>query len=535
MINQLSTSSARPAALIQLARTIDASQGEIRHQANQLEAAASRYLRNCTEYPTPGLDGLAAAIYDLCRQLTELQLWVVEVRNRFSQADEGNVWTDLSEGATYATANPGNFLRATFITIAALTAPRTPGEAAIRDLLKAWAWDWATFQLLKGIRRLDNASYVGGLKGMVCVLPLATPDLLAGGFVMTALIVVGQWPQLLAEPADPDDPLNLFARGFWVEVFSNTHKDRLLELAHHIEALDRQIRAEIGAFTAPRPPGAAERLDFRSDDRLNVSAEAVFGPPGQQPAPDGLLTPGMGSLLNGAHSLISGSLHEQVSMAETTPGNYVIGINGLSPENMTVTLNGLVSVIMTAYGSDPEANPYYRYVRERLFAYIDQIAPNSTLNLAGHSMGGGMIFLLMKDQAVLERLAAKGITFGSITTIGAVRPVNADEIPPPHLRSDLAHLFARAEIRHYVDTDDALALNVGAGHAGYANVIPLDNGVIDDPTAAHTGYTQESFQSLPPELQVLPYLVDPVTFQLYERTPPPPPPIEEPPTIILAA
>lgn len=536
MINKLSTSSARPAALAQLARAIEASQGEIRHQANQLEAAVSRYLRTCAEYPTPGLDGLAAEIYELCRQQTELQLWVAEVRNRFSRADEGGVWTEIAKLVAYAGTSPRNAARVGFAVIGGVAALRSPGEAQLRALLKDLTLSWATYQLERSLALIDGGSYVGGPYGALVVLPLALPGLLGGGFTVATLTVVDAWPRVLWSAEDADDIVHLFDQGLWITAVGANDPDRLRPIFKHLEAIDRQLRAHIGAFTEPRPPGQAERPGLHPDGRLDVTATDMFEDKYRLERPDGTFLSSVGALLNGDHSLISGYLGEQVSMAEVTPGSYVIGINGLSPENMTVAPNGLVSVGATAFGGDPQANPYYRHVRERFTAYIEQLPPNSTLHLAGHSMGGGMIFLLLNDPAMQELLLARGVTLGSVTTLGAVRPDPPnDMIPPRQLRAEAARLFDGAEIRHYVDTDDALALNVGAGHAGYADVIMLDNGTIDAAVEAHITYDLASFAGLPPDLQVLPFATDPAAFRLFPRVPPPPPPVEEPPTIILAA
>lgn len=536
MINKLSTSSARPEALVQLARTIEASQGEIRHQANQLDAAVSRYLATCTEYRTPGLDGLTAEIYELCRQLTELQLWVVEVRNRFSRADETSAWLGMVGLGRYVGANPRAAAQVGFAILGVVTAPRSPGEAQQRALLNDLTLAWATYQLQRSLALLDGATYVAGPYGALVVLPLALPGLLSGGFTIAALTVVGAWPRVLSSAEDADDIVHLFDHSFWRTVVGENDPERLRPIFGHIEAIDRQLRAHIGAFTAPRPPDQAERPSLHPDGRLDVAATDMFADKYRLERPDGTFLSSVGALLNGNHSPISGYLGEQVSMAELSPGSYVIGINGLSPENMTVAPNGLIAVHATAFDGDREANPYYRHVRERFTTYIEQLPPNSTLHLAGHSMGGGMIFLLLNDPAMQDLLLARGVTLGSVTTLGAVRPDPPnDAIPPRQLRAEAARLFDGAEIRHYVDSDDALARNVGAGHAGYPDVIMLDNGTIDASVTAHTTYDLESFADLPPDLQVLPFATDPATFRLFPRVPPPPPPIEEPPTIVLAA
>jgi hypothetical protein len=76
-------------------------------------------------------------------------------------------------------------------------------------------------------------------------------------------------------------------------------------------------------------------------------------------------------------------------------------------------------------------------------------------------------------------------------------------------------------VRIYVDKEDKLALNVGAGHMDGANqampnVSMLDNGNLDGATTAHTSYySRAGYAGLPRELQGLPFHVDPRYWEHY--------------------
>jgi hypothetical protein len=76
--------------------------------------------------------------------------------------------------------------------------------------------------------------------------------------------------------------------------------------------------------------------------------------------------------------------------------------------------------------------------------------------------------------------------------------------------------------RHYVDPDDQLAMNVGAGHNSYPGVVFIDNGVFTNPTAAHSGYADADYSALPDGLDRLPYTVDPAHYAVYRLDPPGP-------------
>jgi pimeloyl-ACP methyl ester carboxylesterase len=159
-----------------------------------------------------------------------------------------------------------------------------------------------------------------------------------------------------------------------------------------------------------------------------------------------------------------------------------------------------------------EGNHYYAEVKARFLAALRAIPPGSTLHLQGHSMGGGMCFLLRSDPEVRRALAAAGIVVGTLITFGAVRPkgqAGRDKYNEPGPFASLAE-------RHYVNLDDSLALNVGAGHADYPDVITLANHRIDEPSQAHNGYGQpENYVDLPPDLLELPYLIDPASYEVY--------------------
>jgi hypothetical protein len=192
-------------------------------------------------------------------------------------------------------------------------------------------------------------------------------------------------------------------------------------------------------------------------------------------------------------------------------GDYRISIAGLDPQQPGA-LNNFEAVALTA-GGVAEGNHYYEEVRARFLADLERIPPGSVLHLQGHSMGGGMCMLLRDDPLVQAQLSAAGVVVGSLITFGAVRPAGAAGVGQRRERGDP---FAHAEERHYVNSDDSLARNVGAGHAGRANVILLDNGAVDEPAAAHGNYDDPAiYAGLPPELQRMPLEVDPESHTVY--------------------
>jgi hypothetical protein len=304
---------------------------------------------------------------------------------------------------------------------------------------------------------------------------------------------------------------------FWDLAFHKVAPDLLLELAAEIEQLKRRTCADVGGCAKPRPPGFAEDTLTPLD---------VFPGAQKNPATGDLTLPAW-TIMAGGHSAISPYQNEQISSMQIGEHEHLFAICGLDLENMPGSPNGLYAVIQTAYEADPMQNAYYRLVRERFLSYLDEIPPGDTLNIAGHSMGGGMTMLLLNDPQIQSALLNGGYTLKSVTLYGAVRPQDLRfNGVPPTTPSELAPaLFAGTEVRLYIDPEDRLAMNVGAGHLTgeglpMPNVYFVDNGELSGGVEAHTSYDRpEKYADLPADLQVLPFQVDEQSFD-HARMPP---------------
>lgn len=298
-------------------------------------------------------------------------------------------------------------------------------------------------------------------------------------------------------PKGPGDYVDLAQQAFWEQVFR--HTDPAIRLA---------IAAQIDTF------------NLRFSEYLRLVPAAHMPPQPYVPV----------NTVHGAYTAISYAAGEQVVLERlNAEGAYRLSVAGLDPSKPGAP-NNLAAVMQTA---DYRAYQYYYYlyVRERLFAAIERIPPGSELHLQGHSMGGGMVLLLREDPEVWRRLREAQITVPSLTIYGAVVPTYADL--RPQLPDDSA--FANATLRAYVHTSDSLALNVGAGYEGYAEVLMVGGLEIDAPAAAHVDYASEdNYRDLPDELKVLPYTIDPAAYErtIPLRAPIPDVPEEEPPVVI---
>jgi hypothetical protein len=132
-------------------------------------------------------------------------------------------------------------------------------------------------------------------------------------------------------------------------------------------------------------------------------------------------------------------------------------------------------------------------------------------------MGGGMAMMLLNDPEVQAALISGRYTLRSVVLYGAVRPmdVHFNGIPPTEPSELAPTLFEGTEVRIYVDPEDGLAMNVGAGHMTsdglpMPNVYFVDDGNLSGATDAHISYwNSEKYANLPEELQTLPFHVDP--------------------------
>ncbi len=304
------------------------------------------------------------------------------------------------------------------------------------------------------------------------------------------------WPALLED-------------GFWHESFRYIPLDELRRLVSNLEQINRNARFTLGLGPLVRPHSGAEA---EPDGQANVTD--VFPPLLCSSDPNQPYRIAPAALQATPHSLISPYYGEEVRAARIGEREYAVGINGLNLDNMAYAPNGLVSVIDTASGVEQiDRNAYYQVVRQRLLRLIDQLPPGSVLHLTGHSMGGGMCILLSNDPQFQQALARRSIQLASVTTLGAVRPqCDWDDVPRAVNGQPVI-------VRHYVDSDDALARAVGGGHYNptyHERVHELNDHEIDQPTIAHSDYEWHSYTHLPEEVQTLPFVIDPVYFAMVQ-------------------
>lgn len=420
------------------------------------------------------------------------------------------------EGLTLATnlLSPGRLLTPVNSLSAAFAAVRAVElgaavQAATQDLDDI-AWTSVGLALLLSLREMNRR-----LSGSVPAQALVLADVVAD---LAPLVLVAGVGLVFLNTLDPDIPA-VYHREFWIASQEHVPPGLFHAITSEIDALARTVTgvAGLGGHVRPQP------LQRDADGRvLNVAFDDAVPIEQRLPLADGTYALRPGVLMSGEQRIISYYRNEQVTLVRLNANDFVVGICGLDPKNMAFGPNGTNAVIDTAYGSDPLRNPYYVYVRDEFLRYIELIPPGSNVHLAGHSMGGGMATQLLGDPAVLAALAARNLMPQSLTTVGAVRP----EAKPGSLPADITE-------RHYVDPDDELAMNVGAGHVGYPGVVFIDDGDLTDPAAAHSGYADADYSALPADLGLLPYTVDPAHYAVYRLDPigyrPTEPPHEPPP------
>lgn len=483
------TSSASPAALARYGRAGADVGARAAAEANHLDAALASFLARCREYSVPGVYGLVERVAGYGRHEAELAAWAAVVADGFRRADSG--------------ASP------------ALIGPPAPPARRLAEDPTAARWNREARWLTRDLRLLRRTLRFGGRAGLARLLPVIIPGMMLNLRGVARLSVRGATP-----PDRGDDELSrlealfLALHGFWRESMDHLEPEAFRELSAELDALNLAIALERGIpWFAPYAGVQAGLLRDRRTGALGTKADEAF--PWStlcrlDPAPP--FRPSPADALAGEHGGISYKSHEQVLLERLGDGVYRVSIAGLDPKKPGAP-NNLEAVALTAQGAR-EGNHYYAVVKARFLAALRQIPPGSTLHLQGHSMGGGMCFLLRGDPEVRGALAAAGIVVGSLVTYGAVRPKGKAGDSPGE--DEEVGPFARLEERHYVNLDDSLARNVGAGHADYPHVIMLGNGKIDEPSDAHNGYGDpESYVNLPPELLELPYLVDPESYEVY--------------------
>lgn len=389
-----------------------------------------------------------------------------------------------------------------------------PLRAALRDTYAA-AWTSVGVGLLLTLRQM-NRRLSGSLPSRALALPGllrdVTPILLTVGVSVALLSTLGDGATWADLPPGADLPA-LLHRAFWIESQANLPPALLQPIAVELETLNVAIAALTASAGHVRPAPLPRSADGRV---LETDFDAAFPPDRRMQRPDGTYALAPSVLMGGEQPIISYYRNEQVTLVRLTVDDYVVGMCGLDPQNMAYAPNGLSAVIETAYDGDTLRNAYYTHVRDELLRYLELIPPGSSVHFAGHSMGGGMAMQALSDPAVRAALAARNLTPTSLTTVGAVRPQGAGALPP------------NLEERHYVDPDDQLAMNVGAGHRDYADVVFVDDGMTTDPVAAHTGYDDADYSTLPADLTQLPFVVDPAQYAVYRLDPIGYQPVESP-------
>ena len=476
-----------------------ASQGDqIAAEGRHLAAALSRLTATCHEYPLGGIAALGDRVQPLGRRDAEIAGWLRGVAEAFVAADSAS-----------APPPPGP-----------APAPLSLRHLAVDisvEIIDSAAWNTAARRLLGCLRFINTTAALSGdhLWGAGAGADFVKAQLTASLLAIGGLIMLEDGPRWPAESVDsPDDMLKLLEQGFWNLAFHRVAPDLLLALAGEIEGLNRRTCADLGACVKPRPAKL---------DEAKLTPQQLFRGAKADPATGELTLPAWSMMTkDDEHSAISSYQGEQISLFRIGRDEYLFAICGLDLLNMSASPNGLAAVIQTATEPDPMANPYYRLIRARFLTYLGRIPPGSTLNMSGHSMGGGMTMLLLNDPEVQAALASGGYTLRSVVLYGAVRPLDpAHNGIPPGRPSDLSRtILAGTEVRVYVDREDKLALNVGAGHMAdvdrpLPNVHLIDNGELSSATEAHTSYwSPEKYADLPVELQDLPFHVDPRYWEL---------------------
>ncbi len=514
----MTTSSARPDALVCYARVTSASATRLEAGASRLALILSHFAARCTEYAVPETEGLAARLGNAARSEAELAAWTSRVAAAFRAADQdaGAVSNQQIKLGHWIAANRLH-------TLALLPATRELYELlATSEPAQNLAWDSIALALDNSLALAELIIEEAGDAWPLFIpqlIVLLTPVLVTLGLTASTVVVASDGSRWLTEPVQhPADVLKLFHESFWRLMYHPIDEPRLMSITARLDKLNRALCGTLGTCTRPRPPAHAEPLRDPFRGTRDVAVTEMFDPTTiRHQGSDGRLYVGPQALMQGEHSLISYYADEQVRVARVGAQEYAVGIAGLDPGNANGP-NNFLSVAQTAKGHTNE-NEYFDYVKGQFLDQLQHLPDGSTLHLAGHSMGGGMIMLMLNDPEVQRELRSGNHTVASVTTFGAVRPNSqrANGVPPDEPAPLSAPLYTNTIVNHYVDTDDALALNVGAGHnpQRFTNVHLLDDGQITDPQVAHGAYDQPIYSDLPPQAQVLPFTVDPAYFEVY--------------------
>ena len=500
-------SAAKPTDLAVYARAGESVVPRLTAEARGLEATLGPFGARCTEYRVSATSGLAERTSSYARHEGELAAWVNKIAQGFLRADLGVQF-----------------------------GPPVPlllrQQPAVKDEQARWNRDArALIMIARLIRPL--VAVPGNVMLLTNPVPasiLAAITLLYGADMVKLITQGDAARRSQLSGLESAKALDLLLQGFWYESMNHVDPQLFRELAVEIDALNL-VTHQATSNGTPRDEHQFEHMIDPRTGALNVTVEQAF--PSSVMCTDGSTAPFaplVADSMSGDHAGISYFPDEQVRLERlnAATGDYRINIAGLDP-NKPAAANNFEAVALTSQGVT-DGNPYYEQVKERFLADLGRIPEGSTLHMEGHSMGGGMCFLLRDDPEVQQALVSAGVTVGSMITFGAVRPKGEAGEP----QDDPDSPFAGAEERHYVNADDSLALNVGAGHADDPTVIMLDNGKVEEPTAAHTGYGDTTkYDKLPPELQRMPFTVDPQTYTvLSPKLPEVPIPVPDSPSIL---
>lgn len=521
----MTTSSALPAALERYARVGGAAAARLDAEAGRLGAILDRFASRCTEYRVAETEGLAERLRAAARQQAELAAWTGEVARFFRAADSGAL----------ARADAMRAAAVDWLVSSRLyTALLPPGLGAYLELARTSpeyqeiSWETIAFLLDANLATIELFIMLSGPAWPIYIphfIQILGPSMIMLALAAGATIIASEWSRWLAEPIrSPDDLLDLLRQSFWNLSYRSVSNERMMSIMRRLDNLNRSMCGVLGNCIHARPPEHAEPLRDPVRGIRDVALEDVFDASViRHRGSDGRLYISPQAAMHGAHSLISDYHGEQVRMTRVDERSFAIGISGLDMANARGP-NNFTSVGLTAQGltSDPRVGQqtYYTYVRTQFLGQLQRMPEGSTLHLLGHSMGGGMIMLLLNDPEVQRQILAAGITVASVTTFGAVRPNHprANGVPPEERNELDRTLFANTIVNHYVDRDDALAHNVGAGHdpRRFANVHILDDGRITGPEEAHNSYERADYRDLPPEAQVLPFTINPIFFEVFD-------------------
>ncbi|MCS6882008.1 MAG: hypothetical protein RMK84_08080 [Oscillochloridaceae bacterium] len=519
----MTVSSARPAALTRYARASSASATNLEDEARRLAEILAHFAARCTEYRVPEIEGLAARLNVAARDQAALAAWTVDVARAFTAAD-----TRAAAAATLRAQIMqwmGNHpMRASL----PLEYAKLIELVRSRPELARAVWNGIATMLdyhLAEIERVLNSYGSAWPSQIPYLLARMGPSLALLGMLAGGTVVATEWSRWMAQPvASPRDFFELVHNSVWRLMYRPVDEQRMRSITARLDRIHLALCGTLGTCSHPRPSEFAEPLRDPVRGILDVPLEAMYDPGTvRHRSADGRLYLSPQALMYGEHSLIGSYSGEQVRLARVGANEYAFGIAGLDVANAQGP-NNFYAVALTSQGVSGNENRYFTYVKEQILGHLERLPEGITIHLAGHSMGGGMVMLALNDPEVQQYLQRHNITVGSVTTFGAVRPNRAgvNGVPPDAPGALAGPLFANTVVNHYVDTDDALALNVGAGHdpGRFANVHLLDDGEISDPRIAHLSYDTSSYRGLPAAAQVLPFAIDPAYHEVYAPIPP---------------